>query len=56
MQKAIIEDLGHAHFFADDCFLHLGFSPFVLGYWLTYCIGTVANMTRPPDARQCGLL
>ena len=32
---ALIEDLGHAHFFADDCFLHLGFSPFKIGYWLT---------------------
>ncbi|MBR7122531.1 MAG: hypothetical protein IKC95_03680, partial [Oscillospiraceae bacterium] len=32
---ALIEDLGHAHFLADDCFLHLGFSPFSLGYWLT---------------------
>ena len=25
---ALIEDLGHAHFLADDCFLHLVFSPF----------------------------
>ena len=30
---ALIEDLGHAHFFADDCFLHVLFS--FLGYWLT---------------------
>ena len=29
----LIEDLGHAHFLADDCFLH-GFYSFCLGYWL----------------------
>ena len=36
---ALIEDLGHAHFFADDCFFHGCFSPF-LGYWLTDALGT----------------
>ena len=28
----LIEDLGHAHFLADDCFLHVVYS--FLGYWL----------------------
>ena len=51
---ALIEDLGHTHFFADDCFLHVWYS-FLIGYWSAYRIGTVADMTRPPDARQCGL-
>ena len=50
---ALIEDLGHAHFFADDCFLHVWFSP-LIRLLVDFCIGTKANMTRPPDARQCG--
>ncbi len=45
----LIEDLGHTHFLADDCFLHFGFL-LLLGYWLTEALGLLANMTRPPDA------
>ena len=45
----LIEDLGHAHFLADDSFLHVFLLLFV-GYWLTYAdIGSrwSANLTCP---------
>ena len=45
---ALIEDLGHAHFFADDCFLHVFFS--FLGYWLAGGHWEpLVNMTRPSN-------
>ena len=53
---SLIEDLGHADLFADDCFLHVRISSYK-GYWLGELVSVPiglgrrhcsANMTRPP--------
>ena len=51
---SFIEDLGHADLFADDRFLHVGFSSYI-GYWLGELpIGLVLLGQLDPSASICG--